>query len=66
MFDPLLTFCLPSLKNHGAEQDFVAMWGMGEELFKLPLDEKLKYEQGDEGRSFGCVMEPGAALQIGY
>ncbi|KAH7878913.1 Clavaminate synthase-like protein [Lentinula edodes] len=41
------------LKNHGAEQDFVAMWGMGEEVFKLPLEEKMKYEQGDEGLSFG-------------
>lgn len=32
------------------------MWGMGEELFKLPLEEKMKYEQGDEGGSFGSVV----------
>ncbi|KAJ3742334.1 hypothetical protein DFH05DRAFT_1536286 [Lentinula detonsa] len=41
------------LKNHGAEQDFVAMWGMGEEVFELLLEEKMGYEQGDEGLSFG-------------
>jgi isopenicillin N synthase-like dioxygenase len=41
------------LKNHGAEQNFMAMWGMAEEMFKLPLEEKMKFEQGDEGLSFG-------------
>jgi hypothetical protein len=44
------------LKNHGAEQDFVAMWGMAEDLFKLPEEEKMKYEQGDEGLSFGYAL----------
>lgn len=29
------------------------MFEMGEETMKLPLDEKMKFEQGDEGRSFG-------------
>ncbi|KAF9062206.1 Clavaminate synthase-like protein [Rhodocollybia butyracea] len=41
------------LTNYDAEQEFVSMWGMAEELFKLPLEEKMKHEQGDEGSSFG-------------
>lgn len=31
------------------------MFDMGAETMALPLEEKLKFEQGDEGRSFGCV-----------
>lgn len=45
--------CLCSLKNHGADDDVDRMFEMGVETMKLPLDEKLKYEQGDEGVSFG-------------
>lgn len=31
------------------------MFEMGAETMKLPLDEKMKFEQGDEGMSFGYV-----------
>ncbi|KAF5381136.1 hypothetical protein D9757_009413 [Collybiopsis confluens] len=41
------------LKNHGGEQLFPAMWGMAEDVFALPLEEKMTFEQGDEGLSFG-------------
>ena len=42
-----------SLKNHGADAEAEAMFRMGEETMRLPLDEKMKYEQGDEGNNFG-------------
>jgi len=29
------------------------MFKLGAEVFSLPLEEKLQYEQGDSGRSFG-------------
>ncbi|KAG8219208.1 hypothetical protein J3R82DRAFT_26 [Butyriboletus roseoflavus] len=41
------------LKNHGAEQETSDMFDMGAETMALPLEEKMKFEQGDEGRSFG-------------
>ncbi|KAL1938602.1 hypothetical protein VTO73DRAFT_11417 [Trametes versicolor] len=41
------------LKNHGADEEVDQMFEMGAETMKLPLDEKMKYEQGDEGMSFG-------------
>ncbi|PBK65378.1 Clavaminate synthase-like protein [Armillaria solidipes] len=41
------------LKNHGIEEDVSPMFEMGEETMRLPLEEKMKYEQGDDGRSFG-------------
>ncbi len=31
------------------------MFEMGAETMRLPLEEKMKYEQGDEGLSFGSV-----------
>ena len=31
------------------------MFEMGAETMKLPLEEKMKHEQGDEGMSFGSV-----------
>ena len=31
------------------------MFHMGEETMGLPLEEKMKYEQGDDGMSFGRV-----------
>lgn len=31
------------------------MFDMGAETLDLPLSEKMKYEQGDNGDSFGCV-----------
>ena len=31
------------------------MFEMGAETMTLPLEEKMKYEQGDDGMSFGHV-----------
>lgn len=44
-----------SLKNHGADQEVSGMFAMGAETMVLPLEEKLRFEQGDGGRSFGHV-----------
>ncbi|KAH7886429.1 hypothetical protein F5I97DRAFT_2028978 [Phlebopus sp. FC_14] len=41
------------LKNHGADNQVSDMFDMGAQTMALPLEEKLKYEQGDSGRSFG-------------
>jgi len=40
------------LKNHGVD-GVDEMFDMGGETMDLPLDEKMKYEQGDDGMSFG-------------
>ncbi|KAG9309076.1 hypothetical protein JVU11DRAFT_10958 [Chiua virens] len=42
-----------NLKNHGTDQEVSAMFDMGAETMALPLEEKMKFEQGDGGRSFG-------------
>lgn len=31
------------------------MFEMGRETMDLPLEEKMKYEQGDDGINLGCV-----------
>ncbi|KAL5536855.1 hypothetical protein ACEPAF_678 [Sanghuangporus sanghuang] len=41
------------LKNHGAEREAKEMLEMGAETMRLPLDEKMQFEQGDNGQSFG-------------
>ncbi|TBU22663.1 Clavaminate synthase-like protein [Dichomitus squalens] len=41
------------LKNHGVDEDANEMFEMGAETMRLSLEEKMKYEQGDEGSSFG-------------
>ncbi|CCM03873.1 uncharacterized protein FIBRA_06024 [Fibroporia radiculosa] len=41
------------LKNHGADLEVQEMFNMGAETMALPLEEKLRFEQGDEGMSFG-------------
>ena len=41
------------MKNHGTEELVEGMFAMGDETLKLPMDEKMKFEQGDDGRSFG-------------
>ncbi|THH21407.1 hypothetical protein EW146_g128 [Bondarzewia mesenterica] len=41
------------LKNHGVNYEVSEMFDMGAETMELPFEEKMKYEQGDEGRSFG-------------
>ena len=52
----LITPHFRSLKNHGADEDVNEMFEMGAETMRLPLDEKMKYEQGDAGMSFGSVF----------
>jgi len=42
-----------SLKNHGTEYEVDEMFEMGAETLRLPLEQKMDFEQGDEGRSFG-------------
>jgi len=41
------------LKSHGCSDLVGDMFAMGEETMKLPMEEKMKFEQGDDGRSFG-------------
>ena len=43
------------MKNHGVEEEADHMFEMGAETMRLPLEEKMKYEQGDAGASFGYV-----------
>ncbi|KAG1763833.1 hypothetical protein EDD22DRAFT_885443 [Suillus occidentalis] len=40
-------------KNHNADQEVHDMFDMGAETMALPLEERMKFEQGDSGRSFG-------------
>ena len=42
-----------SLKNHGADELVDEMFEMGAETMNLPLEEKMQFEQGDGGSSFG-------------
>ncbi|EJD06828.1 Clavaminate synthase-like protein [Fomitiporia mediterranea MF3/22] len=41
------------LKNHGADKEVEGMFDMGAETMDLPVEEKMKFEQGSEGNSFG-------------
>jgi len=41
------------LKNHGADEQVEGMFDMGVETMDLPFEEKMKFEQGDGGRSCG-------------
>ncbi|KAH9928938.1 Clavaminate synthase-like protein [Fomitopsis serialis] len=41
------------LKNHGVDGDVQEMFDMGAETMALPLEEKMRFEQGDDGMSFG-------------
>ncbi|KAJ7200513.1 Clavaminate synthase-like protein [Mycena pura] len=41
------------LKNHGVDEDVREMFDMGAETMALPMEEKMKFEQGNEGTSFG-------------
>ncbi|KAI0773524.1 Clavaminate synthase-like protein [Fomes fomentarius] len=41
------------LKNHGVDEEAYGMFDMGAETMALPLEEKIKFEQGDDGLSFG-------------
>ncbi|KAL1752676.1 hypothetical protein FB107DRAFT_219450 [Schizophyllum commune] len=41
------------LKNHGTDAEVDKVFAMGDAFMRLPIEEKMKYEQGDEGNSFG-------------
>ncbi|KAL5531719.1 hypothetical protein ACEPAG_4596 [Sanghuangporus baumii] len=41
------------LKNHGTDREVKEMFEMGAETMRLPLDEKMQFERGDSGESFG-------------
>ncbi|KAJ6609556.1 hypothetical protein B0H10DRAFT_2063844 [Mycena sp. CBHHK59/15] len=41
------------LKNHGVDVEAGGMFDMAAETMALPMEEKMKYEQGDDGMSFG-------------
>ncbi|KZT27609.1 Clavaminate synthase-like protein [Neolentinus lepideus HHB14362 ss-1] len=41
------------LKNHGTDAEVNRMFDVGAETARLPLEEKMQYEQGDTGASFG-------------
>ncbi|TFY55566.1 hypothetical protein EVJ58_g8161 [Rhodofomes roseus] len=41
------------LKNHEVDTEVQGMFDMGAETMALPLAEKMKFEQGDDGMSFG-------------
>ncbi|KAG6906670.1 hypothetical protein DXG01_012698 [Tephrocybe rancida] len=41
------------LKNHGVDDEVTGMFDMGAETMSLPIEEKMKFEQGNEGMSFG-------------
>ena len=41
------------------------MFDMGAETMALPIEEKLRFEQGDEGRSFGRVSAILTRVSIG-
>ncbi|KAL5526716.1 hypothetical protein ACEPAF_8441 [Sanghuangporus sanghuang] len=46
-------YVITSLKNHGANSEVDGMFDMGAETMKLSMAEKLKFDQGDGGQSFG-------------
>ncbi|EKM58766.1 uncharacterized protein PHACADRAFT_248843 [Phanerochaete carnosa HHB-10118-sp] len=41
------------LRNHGVDEEADSMFEMGAETMRLPMEEKMKFEQGDDGVSFG-------------
>lgn len=41
------------LKNHGVYEEVDNIFDMGAETMALPMEEKLRFEQGDDGMSFG-------------
>ncbi|THH20531.1 hypothetical protein EW146_g849 [Bondarzewia mesenterica] len=41
------------LKNHDVDQEAEEMFDMGASTLDLPMSEKMEYEQGDSGSSFG-------------
>ncbi|KAK7452196.1 hypothetical protein VKT23_012299 [Stygiomarasmius scandens] len=49
------------LKNHGADEEVDGMFDMGADATAIPMEEKMKFEQGDTGFSFGFKV-PGACV----
>lgn len=41
-------YCRPSLKNHGVDDEVDKMFDLGVEMMSLPLQEKIKYDEGAE------------------
>ncbi|KAK0185350.1 hypothetical protein F5146DRAFT_1167073 [Armillaria mellea] len=41
------------LKNHGVDEEASRMFEMGEATMRLPLEERMEFERGDDGGSFG-------------
>jgi len=50
------------LKNHEVDELAQDMFDLGAEVMDLPVEEKMKYEQGNEGTSFGYKMAGGNAV----
>ncbi|KAK7452195.1 hypothetical protein VKT23_012298 [Stygiomarasmius scandens] len=50
------------LKNHGADEEVNGMFDMGAETMALPMEEKMKFEQGDGGISFGYKAKGASAV----
>lgn len=48
-----MTWLEHSLRDHGVDEEVSGMFEMGRETIALPLEEKLRFEQGDQGVSFG-------------
>ena len=55
---------LRSLKNHGVDAEVDGMFDMGSETMALPMNEKMAYEQGDDGGSFGSVCRHNPRREI--
>ncbi|TFY68236.1 hypothetical protein EVJ58_g1136 [Rhodofomes roseus] len=51
------------LKNHGADAEVDAMFEMGSDFMELPIDDKMQFEQGDNGaykaRGVNAIDEKG-------
>ena len=50
---PHMLIHLCSLKNHGVDDEVDQMFAMAAETMALPLSEKMEFDQGDSGISFG-------------
>ncbi|KAF8882734.1 Clavaminate synthase-like protein [Gymnopilus junonius] len=50
------------LKDHEVDELAQKVFDLGAEVMALPLEEKMKYEQGDEGNSFGYKKAGGNAV----
>ncbi|KAF7318638.1 Clavaminate synthase-like protein [Mycena chlorophos] len=50
------------LKNHETDEEVRGMFEMGAETMALPMEEKMRYEQGDDGISFGYKAAGGNAV----